>query len=297
MSHCSSVQFETSVHQPAKMPMFLMCAPEFFDVNYVINPWMAGNLHRSSRDVAFRQWRGLFNRLQRYATVRTLAPEPDAPDMTFVAHGAVIQGGKAILSSFAYPERRREEDSLRRWLEHAGFAVRKTPRETPFEGEGDALWDANLGQFWLAHGARTSAQSHAQIVDAWAQPGRSLRLIDPRFYHLDTCFAPLAGGHLLWYPDAFDQASIEVIERCYAAEQRIEVSEQEASQFACNVINIGSVVLSGRLSPALRQTLQTRAYTVEETDLSEFVRAGGSAKSLALRLGWSHGDLLYRLSA
>ena len=40
-------------------PTYLMCPPEWYDVDYVINPWMAGNLHRSSRDTAFMQWKNL----------------------------------------------------------------------------------------------------------------------------------------------------------------------------------------------------------------------------------------------
>lgn len=44
-----------------------MCSPQWYGVDYAINPWMAGNLHRASRDSAFAQWKGL------YATLRTFA--------------------------------------------------------------------------------------------------------------------------------------------------------------------------------------------------------------------------------
>jgi len=38
-------------------PTFLMCPPEWYGVDYVLNPWMAGNVNRSSRDLAFAQWK------------------------------------------------------------------------------------------------------------------------------------------------------------------------------------------------------------------------------------------------
>ena len=50
-------------------PTYLMCPPEWYDVNYVINPWMAGNLHRPSRDAAFAQWKNLYHHLQRIADI------------------------------------------------------------------------------------------------------------------------------------------------------------------------------------------------------------------------------------
>ena len=37
----------------------LMCAPDHYDVDYVINPWMEGNIHKSSRDRAVEQWQKL----------------------------------------------------------------------------------------------------------------------------------------------------------------------------------------------------------------------------------------------
>ncbi len=38
---------------------FLMCPPDFYQVDYVINVWMEGNVDRSSQQRAAEQWRGL----------------------------------------------------------------------------------------------------------------------------------------------------------------------------------------------------------------------------------------------
>lgn len=265
-------------------PTYLMCPPQFYDVDYVINPWMAGNLHRPSRDAAFAQWNNLHHHLQRIADVRLLPARPNLPDMVFVAHSALVQHGVAAVSSFAHPQRQAEEQYLRRWFQSAGFLVWETPRETAFEGEGDALFNATGDHLWAAHGVRTCRQSHRHVADAWHTPVTSLHLVDPRFYHLDTCFAPLSGGHLLYFPAAFDGPSLARIEAAYPADKRIAVTETEATHFVCNLINTGKNIIMGTAGTDLAARLTELGYEVTELDLSEFLRGGGSAKALALRL-------------
>lgn len=265
-------------------PTYLMCPPQWFDVDYVINPWMAGNLHRPSRDAAFTQWKGLYRSLQRVADVRLLHAQRGAPDMVFVAHAGLVQHGIAAVSSFAHAQRQPEEQHLRAWLQQHGFLAWETPRETPFEGEGDILFDADGLRLWAGHGSRTCVQSHRHVADAWHAPVTSLHLVDPRFYHLDTCFAPLAGGFLLYFPGAFDEASLGRIEAAYPAARRIAVSEAEATQFGCNVLNVGRTILMGEIGTDLPARLRGLGFEVVEHALSEFLRGGASAKALALRL-------------
>ncbi len=266
-------------------PTFLMCPPQFYDVDYVINPWMAGNLHRPSRDLAFAQWNNLYQHMKTLADVRLLHARASSPDMVFVAHTALVHHGIAAVSSFAHPQRQSEETYLREWFEAEGFLVWDTPRETAFEGEGDALFDAEGKHLWAAHGVRTCQHSHRHVADAWHTPVSSLHLVDPRFYHLDTCFAPLAGGHVLYFPGAFDTASQRRIESAYPAEKRIAVTEREATHFACNVINIGqNIIMHPVVQSDLPDRLMDLGFDVTQLVLSEFLKGGGSAKSLGLRL-------------
>jgi ornithine--oxo-acid transaminase len=265
-------------------PTFLMCPPQWYDVDYVINPWMAGNLHRPIRDAAFAQWNALYRKLREIADVKLLHPRQGAPDMVFVAHAALVHHGVAALSSFAHPQRRAEEDYLRQWLEESGFLLWETPHETAFEGEGDAGFDEDGRHLWLAHGVRTCRYSHEHVASAWHARLTSLHLIDPRFYHLDTCFAPLSGHRLVYFPGAFDAASNAAIEAAYPANQRIAVSEFEATQFACNLLSVGDEVILHTIAGALPRRLEAMGFRVTQLPLGEFVRGGGAAKSLALRL-------------
>jgi N-dimethylarginine dimethylaminohydrolase len=165
-----------------------------------------------------------------------------------------------------------------------GFLLWETSRNTAFEGEGDVTFSDDGGTLWAGHGSRTARTAHAHIADAWHVPVRSLKLVDPRFFHLDTCFTPLHGGFVLYYPGAFDTASLAAIEKAYPAEKRIAVAEADATHMACCALNIGRAVFTGELSRELAMRLFDAGFDVVQLELSEFIRGGGGAKSLALRL-------------
>ena len=74
----------------------------------------------------------------------------------------------------------------------------------------------------------------------------------------------LAAGILLYFPGAFDAASLEKIEAAYAADKRIVVSELEATQFGCNVINCGRDILMGAVETDLAKRLMERGFEVTE---------------------------------
>ncbi len=265
-------------------PTFLMCPPELYDVNYVINPWMEGNVHRSCRLQAMAQWQQLHEALTKVARVELVEPQSGSPDMVFTANAGLVHRGVVALSSFLHPERQGEEPHFRKWFDESGFCVCEIPRSTPFEGEGDALFEIDGSCLWAGHGIRTRQSSHCRLSETWQVEVISLRLIDPRFYHLDTCFCPLFGGYVMYFPQAFDAESNAKIESRYAASKRIRVSEADALRFACNAINVGHRIVLNQISDDLREKLEALGFHVEQVQLTEFLKAGGAAKCLALRL-------------
>jgi N-dimethylarginine dimethylaminohydrolase len=265
-------------------PTFLMCSPRHYEVNYVINPWMAGNVHRSSRQRATLQWEQLHSALRRIAQVHLVEPQPGSPDMVFTANAGLVRDGIVALSSFHHRERQGEEPHFRRWFSDSGFAVCDIPRVTPFEGEGDALIEPDGARLWAGHGLRTLEDSHRQLTDLWGVEVVSLRLIDPRFYHLDTCFCPLSNGDVMYFAPAFDRESQLKIEARYSKKQRICVSESDALQFACNAVNVGRTIFLNQISEELGADLELRGFQIIQIELTEFLKAGGAAKCLVLRL-------------
>jgi len=211
-------------------------------------------------------------------------PQPGSPDMVFTANAGLERDGVVVLSSFFHKERQGEEQHFRRWFDVAGYTVLSLRHETPFEGEGDALFAVDGSCLWAGYGPRTLQSSHRYLSDAWKIEVIPLHLIDPRFYHLDTCFAPLEDGSVMYYPQAFDEASIEKIEACYSEDKRIVVAEADSLRFACNVINVNRTVILNEVSRELSGELKRRGFHVIEVALSEFLKAGGAAKCLAMRL-------------
>lgn len=269
---------------PLAQPTFLMCAPTLYEVNYVINPWMDGNVHRSSRERAMTQWQDLHSALSQLASVMTVLPQPGCPDMVFTANAGLVRQGVVALSRFLHPERQAEESHFRKWFDDFGLSIRELPQVTSFEGEGDALFDPDGCRLWAGHGVRTAASSHRFLQEAWDVEVIPLRLVDPRFYHLDTCFCPLFDGYLLYFPEAFDEASLARIEQHYAVDKLIRVSQADALRFACNAVNVGRTIVLNRISDGLAEGLQARGFQVVQLSLTEFLKAGGAAKCLVLRL-------------
>ena len=262
----------------------LMCSPRLYSVNYVINPWMNGNIGAASQARAMQQWQRLYNTLRDLTDVHLIDPVAGSPDMVFTANAGLARSGIVALSSFLHPERQGEEPHFRRWFEDAGYTVVDLPRETPFEGEGDALFSADGSRLWVGHGTRTSAASHAALRSLWNTEVVSLHLVDPRFYHLDTCFAPLSDGSALYVPSAFSPESLRAIEAFYAPEQRIVISEADALCFAANAVNLGRHLVLNHISASLEHTLRDRGFHVTQLPLDEFLKAGGAAKCLVMKL-------------
>ena len=263
---------------------YLMCAPDHFEVSYDINPWMTKNIAHADRSVAHQQWQALVDKISTVAHVECMPAERGVPDLVFTANAGVIRGKKVVLSRFRHVERQAEEIYFETWFEKNGFEVLKTPADLPFEGAGDALLDRHEDLLWFGYGHRSDvacADILATMLDVTVQ---SLRLVDPRFYHLDTCFCPLDGGYVMYFSEAFDAASQAAIEARVPAHRRIIVETPDALEFACNTVNCGSNIFLNRASETLITLLSKHGFTVHQTPLTEFLKAGGAAKCLTLKL-------------
>src|SRR5689334_25932 len=102
---------------------FLMCPPDHFGVEYVINPWMAGKLGTVADGRARAQWQALHALLTETlgAEVAQVTPQPGLPDMVFTANAGLLRGGVFVPSRFRYPERQGEEPYFARWFAVNGW--------------------------------------------------------------------------------------------------------------------------------------------------------------------------------
>lgn len=265
------------------MQTFLMCEPAYFGVEYVINPWMEGNRGKVDQALAARQWQNLHDVLAQRACIRLIEPVAGLPDMVFTANGGFVSRQRdVIVSSFHHTERRPESPHFRRFFEQFGYRIVPLRDDLEFEGAGDALFDA-AGQVWVGSGFRSHQTAAREITRTLHVDTRALTLVDPRWYHLDTAFCPLARGEVIAYAQAFDADSTAAIRQAFG-DKAIWVSDEDARNFACNAVNVGDDVILHKASAALKAALRDRGYNVVEVDVSEFMKAGGACKCLTLDL-------------
>jgi N-dimethylarginine dimethylaminohydrolase len=280
--------------RPSVQPRFLMCRPEHFAVSYAINPWMdpAGwaRADRALTAAARREWDGLHCALRGLgAAVELATPVPGLPDMVFTANAAVVLNRRVLLARFRHPQRQGEEvhfEAAFRALQAHGLvdAVRHLPAGMVLEGAGDCVFDRTRDQLWLGHGPRSDAAAREVVADELGVEVVALELADPRFYHMDTALCPLPGGELMFAPLAFTRGGLAAIHERVPAEDRIEVGDADACRLAANAVALGDTIVMSGCSDDLRTRLAERGYRVVTTPLGSFLRSGGSAFCLTLRL-------------
>jgi len=262
------------------MPHILMCPPDHFGIEYEINPWMdrrAGCNHAA----AVQQWQGLRQRLEESgAQIAYLKPMAGLPDLVFTANAALIYGEAAVPARFRHPQRQGEEPHAQRWLAEHGFTLRPLPEGVYFEGAGDALFCADV--LFAGYRIRSDIRAYQHLAALLRCRVIPLELVDPRFYHLDTCFCPIAAGRAIYYPAAFDHYGRKVLQSMIG--ELIDVEDDEAQRFACNAVVVGNRVITNTGCPQLARRLKDLGLDHAETPLDEFLKSGGSAKCLTLRL-------------
>lgn len=260
------------------MKEILMCLPEQFEVIYDINYWMHNQEGLVDIPKAVEQWYNLFNALTKVAVVNLIDGVKGLPDLVFTANAGIIQGNLAVLSRFTTTERQPEELVFRKWFLQKWMRVVQPIAK--YEGEGDHLRD-NIGRHWMGSGFRTEKAAAAELEVFLNTKINILELVDPRWYHLDTCFCPLPMGEIMWYPGAFSLESQTLIRSSFS--KSIEVSLEDALLFCCNCICLDNNLFMPQ-GTDIMNTLFIRGYDVWEGDLSEFLKAGGAAKCLVLEV-------------
>ncbi len=258
----------------------LMCPPDYYGIHYEINPWMSTE-RQADHDLAVQQWQGLHQCLKDTgAKISQLTPIDGLPDMVFTANAAVIFRKRVVLARFKHQQRQGEETHFQQWFEANGWQVQQSPGDFAFEGAGDALFCGET--LFAGYRMRSDAGGHQKIGEMLGVRVLPLELIDPYYYHLDTCFCPLSKDSAIYFPGAFDDYGLRVLRELIG--QLIPVEKQEARSFACNAVVVGRKVITNTGCPGLHQHLKQAGFEPVATPLSEFAKAGGSAKCLTLRL-------------
>jgi N-dimethylarginine dimethylaminohydrolase len=283
-----------SITDLKKMPLpraALMCAPDYFNVVDVKNPFMEGQQGRVDVALARKQWDGIVRAFERAGVeVQLIPPLPGCEDMVFCAN-PIFAGLDAedrrvcVLSRMRYPSRQREVTAHAAWFEGHGYKV--IPIGAPgslFEGSGDALWHPGRRLIWGGYGHRTTKDVYRHLSEIFDAPVMLLDLPTDLFYHLDTCFGLVNENTALVYPPALTRAGMDLIRSLIP--YVIEVDAEEAvSAMACNgAAFLGKYVVMQSGAPKTARKLRDRGFEVIEVETSEFMKSGGSVFCMKMYL-------------
>jgi N-dimethylarginine dimethylaminohydrolase len=263
-----------------RQPRILMCSPDYFGIEYEINPWMSK--HRGTTpERAGAQWRRLYEVLLGLGVkVELMTPQPGLPDLVFTANAGLVFKDHFYSSRFRHEVRARETPHFDAWFAAQGFAVHTLPEPSFFEGAGDALFCGK--SLFAGYRIRSDVQGHQYLGEVLHRQVLPVELVNPYFYHLDTCFCPIAPGEAIYYPEAFDVYGRRVLEA--HVPRLIAVAEADAQRFGCNAVVVGKTVVVNAGCERLVADLAAAGYTPVAVELDEFIKSGGSAKCLTLRL-------------
>lgn len=255
-----------------------------YDVTYRINAWMNPEKVKVKKSRALKQWQTLRNTISRLGAFVDVTHVP-FPDGVFAANAGLVHGRQFVVSTFRYHERRAEEQHWLHWarsLDNPDSAFDKfftsihIINNAYFEGAGDALFVGDT--LVCGHGFRTEHKATQSLGAILNVPLVVLRLVNEKFYHLDTCFCPIDNETVMFYPRAF--AHPQLVRDHF---KTIEISQADAYMFACNSVVIGKDVILPKGCNHTSGLLKEKGFESHQVDMSEFIKSGGACKCLTLR--------------
>src|SRR6266851_4283025 len=104
-----------------RQPRILMCAPDFYGIEYEINPWMSRS-RGSSPEKAHGQWQALNETLIGLGVaVDLMTPQPGLPDLVFTANAGLVFQKRFFSSRFRHEVRAGESPHFDGWFAAHGF--------------------------------------------------------------------------------------------------------------------------------------------------------------------------------
>lgn len=280
----------TTMKQNSPIKNILAVKPTYFDVEYEINPFMRdsnGQLQKIDKIKAFDQWESLKKTYIKLGLVfHEVAPSKDHPDMVFTANQMFpfinnLGEQSFILSHMATPERAGEVLFFKKWAQSLNFKTYQIS-VGPFEGMGDALWSYDNRKVFLGFGFRTHPDAAEQLQKLTGKEIVRLMLINPNFYHLDTCLSILNDDTCAFVKEAFDHESLSKIKSHF--KNCIELSAKESKDgLACNLFcPDGENIIIEQTNINTISRLADQKFKVHPVDTSEFIKSGGSVFCLKL---------------
>lgn len=298
------------ISENKKMPVFLMADPKYYaidkpheDGHAPANDFSINGYAEYSKDpeafvaLAQKQWnrlKDIFNELGAQTIV--MEPDPANPDQVFTADPSLsfkTESGQliTIFSHFSNENRKPEVAAQVAFFEAERENHVFVDSHFRTEGTGDNVYDVFRDVFWSgftetpgrekAASGRSDQRAHKTLSQVTGVEVISLQVERP-FFHIDTSLAPLPSGHIVCFKggmkeDAFEKMQREAFDRfgLPRSDYLIEVSEEDAKKYACNLVCIDDKIIIPTCSQELQDKLTNIGYKVIPTDMGQFIHAGG----------------------
>lgn len=226
---------------------------------------------------AMAQWENLVTALESQGIqVDIIEQEEGVPDMVFATDEGIVQNDKVVLANFQYDERKQESIYYEKWFSSHGFKVEHIDESLAFEAGGNTQF---LGDtLFVGVGFRAKVESCIELSKQLGISLFPLEIVDPYFYHLDTCLATLDSNTAFYYPPAFSKTSCDLLKK--KVKHLFELTKAEADGFAANSFVSGNTVFIQANLPSFKTSLEALGKKVIEIDVSEFKKAGGGIHCL-----------------
>lgn len=261
---------------------FLMCPPDYYGISRQEERWKSAEPGSVDRALAETQWKRLLDWLsvQELTAVERIEPVKVLTDLVFTARAGLVTDGIFIKSRFRRRPRRQEETEIERWFRKRNYEVKTVSEPYSFEGEADLF---GMGSdLFAGYHLRSELESLETVAGMIQREPLALEVMDSRFDHLDTCFGPLNDETALIYKGAFEAYSVLILQDMVP--DPIWIAEEEALRLACNTLCVGKNAVLPLGCPETRKAMEARGFAVTEMDFSEYLKFGGAAKSLVLKL-------------
>lgn len=268
----------------------LMCSPDYFDIVDVKNVHMQGHIGNTDKAQVNAQWQSLKDAYDALLTNKVLDEVSVIPgavgceDMVFCANQTLpwkMEDGSevVVMSRMRHESRQREVPYFEEFFKNKGFKPLHFNNVKMFEGMGDVIPHPGKRLLYGGYGHRTTAEAYDELAQMLQTPVVALELINPKFYHLDTCFVPLSKDSVMLCKEAFTEDGLAMIRQLFT--KVYYIPEYEAEKYFS--LNAHAFDAHGTKTAILQKgsaitvdVLKQEGYNVVEIETGEFMKSGGS---------------------
>lgn len=225
-----------------------------------------------------------------------VVPSKGLPEEVFAADSAFVlpdlPSPTFLTSCFKHARRKEEAQNMASFLRKLGKVI-KWPYDSILEGQGEAKWFRAKGKLIVVvgYGFRSSKRTVDDLKELFTKIYKSdppivvgVKLLDPAFYHMNLATNAIRNDICL-----VQAGSISDVDVCKMERLGIQCFVRPfGDPLALNGVSTGHIFHTHVLTPEAKHILvpilSEIGRSLDEHDISEFVKEGGGVRSMVLSI-------------